>query len=277
VDGAEVMTVMRTFLKGTVVGGVTSALVMAATAAVAGSGVGAVFNLGRTNSVNRTSVLVGRTAGAMLRVQNKGSGPAASFQVAAGKAPFAVNSNVKVGKLNADLLDGVDSTGFYAAGSKVIDSLHADEAHHSQGADVASTAGHANTAGFADNADALGGLPASFYVQKCTHGTVEGYAVVPGDLIGSIYQHVVNAFNCKGPFVDARRASTGVFYVKFDNMNMTKAIAFGNVEADPDDFLGWEPTTDPLTQDKVLKITIVNHNGNFQDRRFSLMVLLELP
>lgn len=41
-----------------------------------------------------------------------GSGPAASFQVAAGKAPFAVNSNVKVTHLNADLLDGQDASAF---------------------------------------------------------------------------------------------------------------------------------------------------------------------
>jgi hypothetical protein len=138
-------------LKGVVLGAVTATVVLAATAAVAGSGVGAVFNLGRTNSVNRTSVLVGRTAGAMLRVQNKGSGPAANFQVAAGRAPFAVNSNVKVGNLNADLLDGVDSTGFYAAGSKVVDSDHADQANH------------ATSASLAANSDALGGNPASRY------------------------------------------------------------------------------------------------------------------
>jgi hypothetical protein len=60
-------------------------------------------------------------------------------------------------------------------------------------------------------------------------------------------------------------------------MDMTKAIAIGNVMADPDDFLGWERAIDPLTQDKVLKITVVNQAGNFQDREFSLMILLELP
>ena len=51
----------------------------------------------------------------MLRVRNAGAGPAASFQVAAGKAPFAVSSSVKVSKLNADLLDGIDSTGFLSS------------------------------------------------------------------------------------------------------------------------------------------------------------------
>jgi hypothetical protein len=129
--------------KGIVIGAVTAMVVLAGTAALAGSGVGGIFNLGRTNTVNRTSALVGKTAGAMLRVQNKANGPAANFQVVAGKAPFAVNSDVKVGKLNADLLDGVDSSGF----------THADEADHAAGADHAA------------NADALGGLPASSYLR----------------------------------------------------------------------------------------------------------------
>src|SRR5207245_4081561 len=119
---------MKRFLKGMVVGTVGAVVMLASTAALAGSGVGGIFNLGRTNSVNRQSALVGKATAAMLRVQNKGSGPAAAFQVAAGKAPFAVNSNVRVGNLNADLLDGKDSSGFYAAGSKVADSLHADVA-----------------------------------------------------------------------------------------------------------------------------------------------------
>ena len=150
---------MKWFLKGTVLGSVSAVVILTATAALAGSGVGAVFNLGRTNSVNRQSGLVGTATGAMLRVQNKGTGPAASFQVAAGKAPFAVNSNVKVAKLNADLLDGIDSSGFYAAGSKVADSLHADVAYS------AVVATHAGRATDADNADALGGFRADDYLR----------------------------------------------------------------------------------------------------------------
>ena len=47
----------------------------------------------------------------------------------------------------------MDSSGFYAAGSKVSDSAHADEADHAAGADHAA------------NADALGGLPASSYLR----------------------------------------------------------------------------------------------------------------
>jgi hypothetical protein len=44
-------------LKGAAVGGITGAFA-AATIAVAGTGVGGIFNLGQTNTVNQTSSLV---------------------------------------------------------------------------------------------------------------------------------------------------------------------------------------------------------------------------
>ena len=141
---------MKWFLKGTAVAIVSAVVILAATAALAGSGVGGIFNLGVKNSVNRTSSLIGKTAGAMLRVQNKGSGPAASFQVAAGNTPFTVNTSVRVANLNADMVDGKNSSDFYAAGSKVVDSVHAD---------------NATNADHATNADDLGGIPASSYLQ----------------------------------------------------------------------------------------------------------------
>jgi hypothetical protein len=56
---------------------------------------------------------------------NTGGKPAASFNVLHGKPPFAVNSSTKVKGLNADLLDGIDSSAFQrrirncAAGSAI--------------------------------------------------------------------------------------------------------------------------------------------------------------
>src|SRR5262245_30621937 len=41
---------------------------------------------------------------------NTGGGPAGAFVVNAGVAPFTVNSQTKVGSLNADQLDGLDSS-----------------------------------------------------------------------------------------------------------------------------------------------------------------------
>jgi hypothetical protein len=160
--------------KGVVLGSVCSALVFVASSALAGSGVGGVFNLGQSNSVNAQSTLTGASAAAQLQVtntnaaagasglgvssasstatgffnntgggtglfaqtggvaktavyaKNTGGGPAGAFVVNPGVSPFTVNSSTKVGGLNADQLDGLDSaalqkrvSGTCAAGTAV--------------------------------------------------------------------------------------------------------------------------------------------------------------
>jgi hypothetical protein len=90
------------------------------TTALAGTGLGAAFNLGKTNSVNAVSRLVGSTASSMLLVDNNGPGTALDLRVgpsatpAADKAvaPMRVDSQAKVDNLNADELDGKDSSQF---------------------------------------------------------------------------------------------------------------------------------------------------------------------
>jgi hypothetical protein len=67
------------FLVGLAV--VLALLFGAAKTALAGTGVGATFNLGKKNTVDRLSQLVGSTAGAMLRVDNDGSGTALDLNV----------------------------------------------------------------------------------------------------------------------------------------------------------------------------------------------------
>lgn len=106
-----------------------------ATTALAGTGVGATFNLGKVNSVNAVSKLVGNVAGAMLVVDNNGSGSALDLQVGPSTtapadktvAPLKVDSQAKVANLNADELDGKDASEFApAAGfgaSEVIDTM----------------------------------------------------------------------------------------------------------------------------------------------------------
>jgi hypothetical protein len=69
----------RSFLSGAAVGGLTAALVLIAATALAGTGVGAVFNLGKINKVNRQSTLQGEADNQLLRVNNKGGGPALSL------------------------------------------------------------------------------------------------------------------------------------------------------------------------------------------------------
>jgi hypothetical protein len=80
-----------------------------ATAALAGTGVGAAFDLGKINTVNRLSQLVGSTDNAMLRLDNNNTGTGATalnLQVEPGHAPMQVNSTTKVARLNADAVDG---------------------------------------------------------------------------------------------------------------------------------------------------------------------------
>jgi hypothetical protein len=89
-----------------------------ASTALAGTGVGAAFNLGKTNTVNAVSKLVGSTASTMLLVDNNGAGTALDLRVGASNtspadkavAPMQVDSQAKVVNLNADKLDGMDAT-----------------------------------------------------------------------------------------------------------------------------------------------------------------------
>ncbi|HEX8102196.1 MAG TPA: hypothetical protein VF533_06280 [Solirubrobacteraceae bacterium] len=63
------------FWKGAMAGGVGAAVMTSATAALAGTGIGAVFNLGQTNTVNARSTLDGSVDDAQLAVGNTGTGP----------------------------------------------------------------------------------------------------------------------------------------------------------------------------------------------------------
>jgi hypothetical protein len=86
-----------------------------ASAALAGSGVGGVFNLGKINTVNAISKLKGSVDGASLLIDNTSSGAnatALSLHAESGKAPMRVDSSTQVTNLNADQLDGKDSTNF---------------------------------------------------------------------------------------------------------------------------------------------------------------------
>jgi hypothetical protein len=99
--------------KGVVLGAAVSAVLMAATAALAGTGVGAVFNLGKTNRVDAQSTLKGATASSarVLQLTNSGGGSGLGITVQAGRSPIVVNSTAgKARNLDADKLDGIDST-----------------------------------------------------------------------------------------------------------------------------------------------------------------------
>lgn len=87
--------------------------------ALGGVGVAATgdnFILGQSNTAADTSSLSAPVGGGKaLQVSNTSAtsgSTALGLSVASGHAPLTVNSPTKVGNLNADLLDGIDSTGF---------------------------------------------------------------------------------------------------------------------------------------------------------------------
>jgi FlaG/FlaF family flagellin (archaellin) len=70
--------------------------------------------LGKSNSATSTTSLSAPTGGKALQITNGSTGTGATalgLSVASGHPPFTVNSNVKVPDLNADRLDGFDSSG----------------------------------------------------------------------------------------------------------------------------------------------------------------------
>src|SRR3954453_22631049 len=73
------------------------------------------FLLGNPNSAISTTSLTAPVAGKGLQVTNTSTGTGATalgLNTASGHPPFTVNSGTKVTNLNADKLDGIDSSGF---------------------------------------------------------------------------------------------------------------------------------------------------------------------
>jgi len=80
-----------------------------ASTALAGTGIGAPFHLGKTNTVNAITRLVGSVTGSSLLIDNNSSATTATaldLQVQPGKDPMKINSQAKVDNLNADKVDG---------------------------------------------------------------------------------------------------------------------------------------------------------------------------
>jgi hypothetical protein len=84
---------MSTFTSGAAVGGIAGAFVAAAAIALAGTGVGGVFNLGQDNTVNAQFSLRGSAPGnAQLRVENASSGVGVVGISETGKGVYGKNA-----------------------------------------------------------------------------------------------------------------------------------------------------------------------------------------
>lgn len=217
-------------IKGAAVGAVASTIVMISATAVAGTGVGGVFNLGKTNTVNKQSTLTGTSSSASLRVSNSGTGPALRLEVAVGKPPMTVSSGAgKVANLDADKLDGLDSSNFYKTTDIVANATHAGSADTATNATHAGSADTATSATTASDASNLGGVPASAYQKRCQNGAVWGRAEINGANAStsdwtSAGVNATTQFVCDpttyGSNVLVKRVSTGRFDVVFgDTVN----------------------------------------------------------
>jgi hypothetical protein len=100
------MQKFKTFL--TVIGAVTVLVLAANTAAFAATG--GKFILGKTNKASKVSTLKRTTAGSPLNLVTKSGA----------NAPFTTNGGGKVANLNADKIDGKDSSAFASASSQPI-------------------------------------------------------------------------------------------------------------------------------------------------------------
>jgi hypothetical protein len=87
------------------------------------------LKLGRTNTIDKISKLVGDTSAAMLRIDNNSTGPGATaldLQVEPGKPPMEVNSSTEVQGMNVDEVDGKSASEFLGYGETAFDARAVD-------------------------------------------------------------------------------------------------------------------------------------------------------
>jgi hypothetical protein len=128
------------------------------------------FILGESSAATAMSKLAGKVPGGpALKVANTETDAGSkglAVTVADGMHPIVVNATAgKATNLNADELDGMSSTDFYAEGSKVADSEHADQADSATNATSAQNASNSDNAA---NADLLDGQDATDLVPGGT-------------------------------------------------------------------------------------------------------------
>lgn len=251
------------FVVGLVVGALAAAVVSAG-AAVAGTGIGGVLNLGRMNTVNAQTALRGTTGQRMLLITNLGSGPALGLRVQPGSAPFTVNSSTLVHGLNADQVEGRSATDFLGVDGKAADSAHADQASH------------------ADDTFKLGGIGAPLYQQRCRGGAIEGFVQVAASASFSSTYHLSGGDGTCGGGIQVRRESQGVYDVRY--LNDPAPFAVGTVEEDGagpsstcrDDFVYINHDTDQpgtgSSTEKVFRVDVRDADGGAEDCSFVLQI-----
>ena len=210
------------FYKGVALGATVSIVLLGAQAAFAGTGIGGVFNLGRSNTVGATTTLTRTTGGAQLQVTNKATGTAAtgvSITVDPRRAPLRVNSTVVVPNLNSSFLQGKRAADFLGVSATAVNSAQL-------GGKPASA--YLLTTGTAANSTKLGGKAAADYVSGCplygqfgdpaTGGQVAARAIITGFSASSELgaAGVGGGWTCSGGPVWVERGGPGLYCVIVD-------------------------------------------------------------
>jgi hypothetical protein len=183
---------------------VTLLVVLAAVLASSGTAVAVSFVLGTTNTASTTTTLKSPVNGAALQLTNTNSTGGTSarglgINVPAGRPPMTVNSSVKVTNLNADKLDGNDSSAFLAAGGKATDADKLDGLDSNAFLPAGGTAANADYLDGFDSADFIQGQGAVVHGARALAPNTGGWLTV---LLTSNPQLRV-AYNCPATLTNA--------------------------------------------------------------------------
>lgn len=240
------------FYKGVALGAVVSITLLSAQAAFAGTGVGAIFNLGRTNSVNGTTTLTGTTAGSQLQVTNKSTSTSAfglSITTSTTRPPLKVNSQKVVTNLNSNFLQGKRASDFLAATGTAANASKL-------GGKPASD--YLLSTGTAADAAKLGGIAADQYIHGCpllpgdagiVGGPVAAKVVVGRDQPPSSFlstNGVSGAWTCSGGPIWVQKYDVGQYCIVVDPTVQT--------EVD-----GWTYAGLPLSAGSVVPVATGNN------------------
>jgi hypothetical protein len=120
----------------------------------------------------------------------------------------------------------------------------------------------APAAGMADNALALGGVPASGYQGSCKPGAIKGSLVIDTSAISSTTYTPVTGFNCTGGAVQVRKTATvGEYEVQFVGSDSGSALASAGTTTTgggifPGDAIVVQAQKTPSTNDGEFDVTV---------------------
>jgi hypothetical protein len=166
-EGSTMLKTLHTHVRHNVVGYIALFVALGGTTYAA---TGGNFILGQANTAGSTTALSSGTTGPAFKVTSTNTSTGATalgLNAATGHAPFTVNSGTKVTNLNADKLDGLDSTSFVSSSKlrRVGPVAVSPAPFHSEGATIA-TVGHYTFNGTCTNHDGANNDQVQTYITS---------------------------------------------------------------------------------------------------------------